>query len=57
MKIKLLFQNFDNRKSLHNQHVIFYDHHTYSKLEEHAFIVENVVMPSIKMANYILHLI
>ena len=37
------FQNFDNRKLLKNKSVLFYDNQTYSKLEENAFIVEDVV--------------
>ena len=37
------FQNFDKRKLLNNKNVITYDNQTYSKLENNAFIVENVV--------------
>jgi hypothetical protein len=37
------FQNFDSRKLLKNRNVIFYSGNTYSKLEEDAFVIDNVV--------------
>ncbi len=40
---KYLFQNFDSRKLLKNRNVIFYSGNTYTKLEEDAFVIDNVV--------------
>jgi hypothetical protein len=37
------FQNFDSRKLLKNRNVIFYSGNTYSKLEQNAFVIDNVV--------------
>ena len=37
------FQNFDNRKLLRNKNIFVYSNQTYSKLEENAFIVDNVI--------------
>lgn len=37
------FQNFDKRKLLTNKNVILYDNQTYSKLQQDAFIIDNVV--------------
>lgn len=37
------FQNFDNRKLLKNKTIIKYSNKTYSKIEENALIVENIV--------------
>lgn len=37
------FQNFDNRKLLRNRNVIFYTNQTYNRLQENAFIVDNMV--------------
>ena len=37
------FQNFDNRRLLRNKNVLTFNKNTYSKLEENAFIVENMV--------------
>lgn len=40
---KYFFQNFDTRKLLKNRNVLFYSENTYSKLEEDAFVVDNIV--------------
>ncbi len=37
------FQNFDNRKLLRNRNVIFYTNQTYNRLQENAFIIDNIV--------------
>lgn len=37
------FQNFDSRKLLNNKNVLFYSNNTYSKLENDAFVVDNIV--------------
>lgn len=37
------FQTFDKRKMLRNKNVLFYDKQTYTKLEENAFIIDNIV--------------
>jgi hypothetical protein len=49
------FQNFDKRKLLQNKSIIFWSNNTFNKLNENAFIVIIVLMPSIKKENSILN--
>ena len=46
------FQNFDSRKLLNNKNVIFYSNNTYSRLENDAFIVDNIVNAIYKNGNF-----
>lgn len=46
------FQNFDSRKLLNNKNVLFYSNNTYSRLENDAFVVDNIVNAIYKNGNF-----
>lgn len=46
------FQNFDSRKLLNNKNVLFYSNNTYSRLEDDAFVVDNIVNAIYKNGNF-----
>lgn len=49
---KYYFQNFDSRKLLANKNVLFFSNNTYSKLENDAFVLDNIVNAIYENGNF-----